>query len=312
MSTRFLKLEETPLRLTRAEVMESVSPYIARECAKDDPFWKNSVRTTSVQIARRAAKRIVKGGSSSFKRDVQKVEKSYSEGWPRIDWARYAVTAPRPSKGSPWLWDDKFMVASNVLGARMRLWYLMRAIEHLKPRSVLEVGSGPGINLVTLACRFPEISFQGLELSGGGVATAREVQNHTELPEALQSFSPEMPVDLGAHRRVIFTQGNAAKMPFQDAQFDLVYSSLALEQMEPIRDAALKEFARVTGKFAVMLEPFRDANLTLLRRGYVWGHEYFRGTINELSNYKLKPEWATLDMPQKLWLGAALAVSSKV
>ena len=61
-----------------------------------------------------------------------------------------------------------------------------------------------------------------------------------------------------------------------DASQDLVFSVQALEQMESIRERALSEMARVSRKYVVMFEAFRDWNATGLHRDCIVGKNYFQ------------------------------------
>jgi SAM-dependent methyltransferase len=203
------------------------------------------------------------------------------------------------------------MFATSAAGSRARLLVLMRAVAWLRPRTVLEVGCGNGLNLLTLACRFPETRFAGVELTEGGFAVARAVQRDAELPEVLRRFSPEPPVDLTAHRAVELHLGSAAALPFASASYDLVYSSLALEQMEQVRPQALAEMARVSGRHTLMLEPFWDCNDSGLRRDYLLTRDHFRGRIDDLPAYGLEPILITDDLPREIWLQPCLVVCRK-
>jgi hypothetical protein len=84
---------------------------------------------------------------------------------------------------------------------------------------------------------------------------------------------------------------------------------LALEQMERIRPAALREIARVARRHVVMIEPFRDWNSDGHRPSYIKRHDYWSGAIDELSSYDLTPIAATADMPQKLTFRAGIVVA---
>lgn len=203
------------------------------------------------------------------------------------------------------------MFATAAAGARARLLLLMRAVASLRPRAVLEVGAGNGVNLLTLACRFPEIGWAGVELTEGGVAVARGAQAETTLPAVLQRFSPEPLDDLQAHRRVDFRQGTAAALPFADGAVDLVYSCLALEQMEQVRPAALAEMARVTAAHALLLEPFVDCNATGLRRDYRLARDHFGGAVGDLTAHGLDPVVVTDDLPGEIWLQPCLVIARK-
>ncbi len=100
-------------------------------------------------------------------------------------------------------------------------------------------------------------------------------------------------------------------MPFDTGGFDLVYSSLALEQMEQIRPQALAEMARVSARHTAMLEPFWDCNDSGLRRDYLLTRDHFQGRIDELPKYGLDPILVTDDLPGEIWLQPCLVVSRK-
>ena len=65
---------------------------------------------------------------------------------------------------------------------------------------------------------------------------------------------------------VEFRQGNAAALPYPDRSFDVVYTILAVEQMESIREQAMREIVRVARSHVVMIEPLMDSNRDPLRR----------------------------------------------
>jgi ubiquinone/menaquinone biosynthesis C-methylase UbiE len=200
------------------------------------------------------------------------------------------------------------MLAQPIGTKRVHLLFLMRAIARLKPRTVLEVGSGNGLNLFILAARFPEIHFMGLELTAGGVVAANRVRAMAELPEILVTFAPEPPIDLKPFDRIVIVQGNAAALPFVDASFDLVITALALEQMEPIRHQALAEIRRVASTYTAMVEPFFDWNATGPQRDYIIANDYFSGSVAELERVGLAPFYMTGDMPSKLTIRPAFVV----
>ena len=129
-----------------------------------------------------------------------------------------------------------------------------------------------------------------LVLSGGGARAAYQVGVLRAIAEALPP---------------------AAALPFPDASINLVYSSLALEQMEQVRTQALGEMARVSAQYTLMLEPFWDCNDTGLRRDYLLARDHFRGQIDELPGYGLEPILITDDLPGKIWLQPCLVVCRK-
>ena len=116
---------------------------------------------------------------------------------------------------------------------RVHLLLLMRTIEKLAPRAVLEVGSGTGLNLLLLSARFPAARFFGVEITSAGVLATR-CGAASALPPEVVAFSPEPVADVAAVRRIVVVEGSAAALPFSDASFDLVFTVQALEQMEEI------------------------------------------------------------------------------
>ena len=201
------------------------------------------------------------------------------------------------------------MVMCLRSGDEAKLLSLVRAIELLKPRSVLEVGCGNGINLLLLAGRFPKTRFAGLDLTPEGIAAAQRMQREPVLPDYLQAFAPLPIIDTTSFRRIDFRVGDACALPFEAGGFDLVYTALALEQMERVRDQALGEIARVAGGHAFLIEPFRDVNASGLPRRYVVARDYLQARIADLPRYGLAPLWATADFPQETFLRACAVLA---
>ena len=73
----------------------------------------------------------------------------------------------------------------GVAAARLRAPIFAAVLAELKPRTVLEVGCGNGINLLSLADAFPDVKFTGLDLTAEGIAAAKKLQEGEALPEAL-------------------------------------------------------------------------------------------------------------------------------
>lgn len=300
-------IEASPLGLTAAAVEAPLSPFVLRRMNRHDREWRRRMLGLYRAALTAYLGRLLRGQA----RGQAEVEAEYDASWrARPPLALYDMDAPI-KRGSMWLWRDQRYLLRNVGGARLRLLYLMRTIGWLQPASVLEVGFGNGLNLMTLSCRFPGIRFAGLELTQGGCEEARRLQKEEELPPVLQQFSPEPPVDRSAHRRVALQRGTAAALPFPDDAFDLVFTSLALEQMEAIRHRALAEIARVARHHVVMLEPFREFNRWGVPRLYIRTRDYFSGSVAELHRFGLRPILCVPDMPAEVWLRPALVVCEK-
>src|SRR5262245_2379538 len=83
-------------------------------------------------------------------------------------------------------------------------------IATIAPRGaeVLDVGTGPGVLLVELARRRPDLSLIGVDLSADMVAAANR---------NLQPYADRARVQVG----------DATRLPFPDASYDLIVSSLS-------------------------------------------------------------------------------------
>jgi SAM-dependent methyltransferase len=308
---QFTSLAGTGLGLSQEEITRLFEPFVARKFDAGDFEWQAEMSERKRGILRRYLKRVLMPWSTRTKRDEREVIREYSKAWNPGEYENYRLGGELP-RLSPWIYRGERMFASDIGGTRFRQAMLVRMIEHVKPRRVLEIGCGNGINLLLLAGSFPDVEFAGVELTREGNDSALEFQRHEVLPEAMQAYAPLPLKDATAFRRIRFVQGNAAELPFADNEFDLVYSILALEQMEQIRDRALAEFARVAGKYALMFEPFRDVNNKGWPRANIIRRNYFRGRIADLPAYGLKPVIITDDFPQEVFLRACMVLSEKL
>jgi SAM-dependent methyltransferase len=292
------------------EISDAFTPLVQREAPWGDPKWSKHMWKHRKKILRGFAKRQFGGSRPENQRNTDAIHDEYDEVWGR-GFERYQMN-PRV-RHKPWTWRRRRYWASSIGATRFRQAILTRIIERVRPKSVLEVGCGNGINLLLLACRFPEIQFTGVELTAAGheVATRFQASNQL-LPEALQAFAPLPLADLAAFRRIRFIQGSAAKLPLADGAVDLTMTVLALEQMERIRHQALSEIARVTAGHAFLLEPFREFNdhgwfyINRIKR------DYFAGRVRELPKFGLQPEFAVADYPQEVFLRTCAVLCRKV
>ena len=289
--------------------MELFEPFVAGTYEVNAPKWRAELHRRKRSLLRKYLRRILFSWSPSTRRNQETIIEEYSRAWNPREYDNYRIGGPLP-RISPWEYADKGMFASDIGATRFRQLILIRTLEHLKPERVLEVGCGNGINLILLACRFPDIEFTGLELTREGHLTAVGLQKQAILPEAMQEYAPLPLKDPSAFRKIRFVQGSAVDLPFADKQFDLVYTILALEQMERIRDKALGEIARVSARHTLMLEPFRDVNTGWARMNII-RRDYFRGSIDDLPRYGLKPVTAMNDFPQETFLKACAVLAEK-
>lgn len=243
-------------------------------------------------------------------RSTDYVTNEYTRTWTRNDWPNN-TTDPATEPFIPCDFGENGYLMRRGGLTRMSLELFARTIELLKPRNVLEVGAGNGLNLLVLSGLFPDVEFTGVELTAAGVERAKSAQQLDELPDAINKYSPRPIVDSTAFRRINFTKGDASALEFEDGSFDLVISKLAIEQMENIKHLALPEIARVSASHLALNEPFSDFNTDRLRQASIRARNYLSISVEDLRDYGIEPVHVFADWPQKLMGGNGFVVAKK-
>lgn len=243
-------------------------------------------------------------------RDKDFITNEYTRTWTKNDWPDNTTDPEKEPFIACEFGDNGYLMRRGGL-TRISLELLARTIELLKPRSVLEVGAGNGLNLMVLSSLFPDVEFTGVELTAAGVERAKSTQQQSKLPDAIANYCPRPNIDPTAFQRVNFTQGDASALEFDDNSFDLVFTKLAVEQMENIKHLALPEIARVSAGHLVLNEPFRDFNADSLRQASIQAKNYLNISIDELTTYGIEPVYVFASWPQKLTGGNGYVVARK-
>ncbi len=291
------------------EIEQTYRPYVYKQFASSDPRMLYYLTRSRL---RWKARRLLSGAKQLYSgppRPPQKVKQNYEEIWTRFQFNDLSPS----SDNKPYInkWQDDYQEAHGWGVVRVHLLCLMHLIEILKPRSVLEIGFGRGLNLIALAARFPDIHFSGIELSESGFREAQELVSRQELPQQLLDFIPFKLKDLQAVKNINFQRASAESLPFEADSVDLLYTRQALEQMELIRDQVLGEISRVANKNVVMFEAFRDWNESGMCRDRNAVTNYFAARLSDLSQYGLKPIFTKSDLPTKVYMHVGLVVSEK-
>lgn len=299
------------------ELVRKILPLWHVDLSVDSPqgwrqlYWQQARHSLLWHLKHFLKKIFFHNKVKSHPRNQSKIIGEYDRQWGRKSWAKYNVANYQKISGSAWQWQDKKFRISNEGGAAVRLAFLHQFIGDIKPKRVLEIGFGNGINLSVLSTLHPSVEFSGVEPTKSGFSSLEKVISRGKLPDDLNNFLTIPTVDAEAVNRISIYNASGASLPFENKEFDLVMTSLALEQMEEIRDEALKEIARVSSKHVLMLEPFFEMNSQGVRRAYVTAGNYFQGAISDLSSYGLQVEGTIVNLPTKAWLGTAL-VHAKV
>lgn len=148
-------------------------------------------------------------------------------------------------------------------------------------------------------------------MTQAGVDKARETAELPALAKEVKDYAPWGDVDAKAYKRIVFIQGSATEMPFKDGEFDLVFSHAALEQMENVRDAALRECSRVAKSPVVMIEPFGNFNDDDMRPLAIRAKNYLTLRVEELPALGMEPVFSWADWPRKIAAGYGIVVARK-
>jgi SAM-dependent methyltransferase len=290
--------------VTTEDIGAVFAPFVLERFAADDPRWLNAVRRLEEKY-RKPPRRDGRWTTPDGVRTGERVRTGYEETWSRLS----LRDQMERSKATYFEWRDEGMLALAIGRKRVHQLLLVRVLEWLRPASVVEVGFGYGLNLLLLSMQFPDIRFLGAELTEAGVAKARMLAADPATPGELSRFAVGPLRDPAAPGRLDLRQGSADALPLGDKSVDMAVTVLALEQMERMRDAALRELSRVARRHVVMLEPFADWNLEGHRREYIRRHDYFAARVSDLEHYGLVPLVATADVPNKLAFRAGLVVA---
>jgi SAM-dependent methyltransferase len=291
---------------SRGKLEELFRPYCHHQMSGDDPYVRRELKNYEKRFRRdrlgSSLFRVFKG----WRRRQEYVQDHYYRSWGEIDWS---MLDPG-NRQHLMRWGTQYYRGNSQVIGRLHLACLEGIIELYKPRRVLEVGCGRGINLILLAERFPHVEFYGLDLSVSGIRRAQELDAQLELPPELVRFAP---FDLPTRRtpgKLTFVQGSAVNLSFSEGHFDFVYTKQALEQMEPYRDQVFSEIRRVCSGHAAFFEPFRDWNEQGASRNRIVAKDYFSARIADIGKYGFRPVCVLDDLPVKSYMAVGMVLAA--
>ncbi len=298
------------LNISTVEVENIFKPCIEEEVNPLEQRWKKIVNDAKWNWKKLFVRRILFGWMGErFRRTQRNIKGSYSFQWQATSLEQQLS---HKQKSTPCVFNNRAFFARPYGIKRVHLLLMSKFLEITHPQRVLEVGAGNGVNLFVLSSLFPNIQFSGCELTKGGVEAAKAIAMASSLPNYIQEFSPKKPKDVTSHNRIDFKQGSAAELVYPNGHFDVVFTIQALEQMEEIRTQALKELARVSNRYVIMIEPFRDWNTQPLNRHKIIAFDYFSAFISDLPKYGLRAVGSYSNIPNKLGYGVGMVIAERI
>lgn len=175
--------------------------------------------------------------------------------------------------------------------------------------SVLEIGSGAGLNLLLLAQLFPDVSFTGLEPTGSGVRVSKELLLRPP-PEFWQTDAMGEIKNVEVLRGSVL--GDGIPESIRSKSFDLVFTSAVLEQLHNDLDEAFLCILALNAKYFLFFEEWLEANYVPSNYHTLVEADYFRVSWNYLHRF---PFLTTIDRQipalQPSWLKYAMVFCEK-
>ena len=167
---------------------------------------------------------------------------------------------------------------------RFLLLRFAEIIKHFGAASVLELGSGRGLNLLALAVLAPSIKeARGIELSGEGVHAAEENVKRPPFEE-LQLLTDVSREEIERRIRSVhfqFTEGSITEPHFASASVDVAFSNSVIEQLPRDYLSTFREARRAARLGSFFSEPFREAQRNPFLLMYLRNIDYFRSSYRE-------------------------------
>lgn len=149
----------------------------------------------------------------------------------------------------------------------------------LNPASVLEMGCGNGFNILALAAFHPEIQdWKGTELTEEGREAACHFLHDPPFSalEYVTGLRTKEITRIIGDAHISFSVENNTHMSHSDNSCDLVYTCQSIEQMPDSFASAFQEARRITRRYAVFIEGFREAQKNIFQRLHQKNADYFR------------------------------------
>jgi len=174
---------------------------------------------------------------------------------------------------------------------------------------VLEVGCGNGILINTLARKFRNIDFYGVDLTSQGIEVSEKLKDYNNYKERI-GFYFDSEINLDHTNNLNFTNSSILNFNPQK-KFSLIFSTLALEQMEPIQFSVIEKITGLSNNMIVLFEPFNFYNNNFLSKNYHHLKNYF--TLEkkdiEINGFKIFDQFI---LPSKIYRQVGVVILKKL
>jgi len=241
-----------------------------------------------------------------FERSNTYVRNSYESAWSgtNLEWYQGITDKNNPT---PRREGNTIFIGDGLLILSAHMQMLSHIFDQLECNSILDVGSGRGNNIIALASLNPDREFYGVELTKSGYE--RSLQWGHDL-----KIRPMPLVDIGEDvtkidfRKVHFFNSSATALPLQDKSVDVCFTNFALEQIPRDYPKALSEMRRVTRKYGVFIESFRES-LSFVDTLDLKNRDQFRFSYKEFERYGFRPVFFSTDFIRKTKFGSGLLIA---
>ena len=242
-------------------------------------WWRRFVYRQYYRTIKSSIYRVLR--RSRVKRDEERIKQEYGTLWKRRmdemqkgEKARVQFLYGRP------------LLCSAIDNRRYIVQRLNTHIASFDSHTILEMGSGNGVNILALALLNPTRRFYGVELTHEGVEASGALLKDPSIEDLifLTGLSRKVVCERMPRLTISFVEGDMRQLPFEDGFFDFVFSWVAFEQLPRDYIHAFREARRVVKGYAVFLEEFVEAQENIFQRMNLRNLDYFRASFRAVED----------------------------
>jgi tRNA G46 methylase TrmB len=186
---------------------------------------------------------------------------------------------------------------------------ISKKIKELDIKSVLEIGSGAGLNLLFLAPLFPDVKFFGIEPTESGVRVSTDFIKNP--PKEFGSDLVEKSIDnIYIYKGSILNKDDLKELKNQS--FDLIFTSAVLEQLNNFLDQAFENIFQFNSKYYLFYEEWLEANSKISCYKTLVESDYFRVSTSYLNKFPIDILQFEIPIIQPSWLSYGVVFGKKM